>query len=710
MKGLLSATVLVLAFAVLTSTQTPGTAPWTTYNGQLTGNRFSSLSVINTGNVATLRPVNSFTIPSNTSLETTPIVLGYTMWVTGTNSVTAYNLTNGQPVWSFSRPPTRGVTQDAASGTNRGVAIGPNAVFYATDNAHLIALNAGTGAVQWETVMADYTQNYGATSAPLYLPGPNLVVSGVSGGDSGVRGFLAAYDANSGNPIWQFYTTPSGPSDPLAATWGDGSVLPHGCGATWMTGSYDTSTNVLYWGVGNPCPDYNGDNRQGANLYTSSVIALNASTGALQWYFQFTPHNVWDFDGAATPILVNANWQGQPRNLLMHANRNGYFYVLDRGTGQFLSASPFVNNLTWATGIDTSGNPIVNSAAIPTTSGVVACPSTQGAHNWESMAYSPVTSLFYVQAREACGVYAKRSPTVGWQAGMAYPGGITSSSASVTSQKHLRAINPSTGAIVWDYPEQGYASSMGGVLATAGGLVFFGDDSGAISAANASTGSLLWSYNLPGKGITSSPMTYEANKSQFIAIAAPNRVLVFGLPQASSVTPNVGCGVNTGSIGATYSSALTASGGTPPYTFSTTGGSLPPGLSLNASTGAITGTPATGGLFSYTATVSDSTGTSSGTASTGCGVAVTPLPLVVSCPQSSASSRYSYLSNMAGAGGVAPYQYSIGGGTLPAGLSMNNLGVISGALSTPGTFSFTATVTDATGTSTGASCSIAVGN
>src|SRR5215472_3279198 len=368
-------------------------AGWTTYNGQLTGNRYSALSLINNKNVNRLALIFNFSVPTPTTLETSPLVIGGTMYITSTNSVYTFDLNTGQPGWSFVRPQTPGVVQDAGTGVNRGAAIGNGSLFLTTDNAHLLSLNQTTGTLEWETVMEDYTQNYGATAAPLYLPGLNLVVSGISGGDSGIRGFLAAYDANTGNQVWKFYTTPSWSGDPLAATWGDGSVLPHGGGATWMTGTFDTSTNTLYWGVGNPDPSFDGSGREGDNLYTSSVLALNGATGALNWYFQFTPHNVWDYDGTGTPMLVTTQWNGASRNLMFQANRNGYFYVLDRGTGQYLSGFPFVTKLNWATGLDSTGRPTVNNAAMPSPTGATACPDQIGGTSFQSTAYSPVTGL-----------------------------------------------------------------------------------------------------------------------------------------------------------------------------------------------------------------------------------------------------------------------------------------------------------------------------
>jgi alcohol dehydrogenase (cytochrome c) len=555
MRSMLTTRYIPLALCIGVAVFLPAQSSyvgWTTYHGQYFGNRYSTLTAINTGNVSGLRPIVSFKPPSANNpsgLETTPLVSGSTMFLTSTNSVYAYDLANGQSRWSFQRAPSPGVVQDAGSGYNRGVAMSSDSIFLATDNAHLLSLNRTTGALQWETTVADYSQNYGITAAPLYLPGPNLVVTGVSGGDSGIRGFLAAYNAgnsasnNNQAPVWKFYTTPGSLSDPGGSTWGSGAVLPHGCGATWTTGTYDSAANILYWGVGNPCRDFNGDDREGDNLYTSSVLALNPSStnpgGELLWYFQFTPHGLWDADGANVPMLANASWQGAARNLLFHANRNGFFYVLDRGTGEYLAGFPFVNNLTWATGLDATGRPVVNPAAIPTTAGTMACPPVSGATNWGSSAFSPNTSLFYVQALEYCNVYTK-GPLRPWKAGYGFDGGYTGAPPGMTPQKYVYAFNPLNQracpqtscplSLAWSYPEAGSkTAAMGGVLATAGGLVFVAEDSGALSALDASNGNLLWTHTVGNQTWKSSPMTYLLDGKQYVAIATPGSVVVYGL-------------------------------------------------------------------------------------------------------------------------------------------------------------------------------------
>ncbi|HEY6392150.1 MAG TPA: PQQ-binding-like beta-propeller repeat protein, partial [Bryobacteraceae bacterium] len=382
---------------------TPKLGEWPSYNGNLSGNRHSPLREINTGNVARLAPKWMFPIAASRSLEVTPVVANGVMYVTAANQAWALDARSGRQIWHYSRPLTKGVIGDAGSGINRGVALLGDKVFMVTDHAHLIALSRINGQLLWDSEMADYRQNYGATSAPLVVN--DLVISGSSGGDEGARGFIDAYKASTGERAWRFWTMPA-PGEPLSETWA-GKAIEHGCVDAWLTGTYDPSTNLIYWPTGNPCPDYNGDERKGDNLYANSVVALDAQTGKLRWYFQFTPHDLHDWDATETPMLVDAEFRGRPRKLLVQANRNGFFYVLDRVTGEFLLGEPFVHKLTWANGLDAKGRPKVLPDSDPTPQGVKACPSVVGATNWMSTAYNPATRLFYVMALEACDIYTK---------------------------------------------------------------------------------------------------------------------------------------------------------------------------------------------------------------------------------------------------------------------------------------------------------------
>ncbi len=501
----------------------PKSGDWPTYHGLLTGNRHSPLHQIDAANVANLGPRWSFTIANSRKLETTPVVVDGVMYVTAVNEAYALDARTGREIWHFERPRSKGLSGDAAGGINRGVAILGDRVFLVTDNAHLLALHRLTGSLLWDVEMADSRVNYGATSAPLVVH--DLVISGTSGGDEGIRGFFAAYKASTGERVWRFWTIPA-PGEPLSETWA-GKALQHGCTSAWLTGTYDAETNQLFWTTGNPCPDYNGDERKGDNLYADSVLALDPDTGKLHWYFQYTPHDLHDWDSAQTAMLVDSEFQGRQRKLLLQANRNGYFYVLDRTNGEFLRATPFVQKLTWSKGIGAGGRPIVNHDSDPTPEGVKACPAVDGATNWFSNAYNPATGLFYLMALEKCNIYTKADAV--WTAGESYYGGDTRDVPGEPGRKFLRAIDLRTGKIAWEVPQTGAAQSWGGVLSTAGGLVFFGEDSGAFAAADAKTGKLLWHFQTSWLW-KASPMTYLAGGKQYVAVAAGTNVFAFALP------------------------------------------------------------------------------------------------------------------------------------------------------------------------------------
>ena len=457
----------------------PRPGDWPTYNGRLGGNRHSPLAQIDTGNVARLAPRWIFSIPGSQHLEVTPVVVDGAMYVTSVNEVQALDARTGKSLWRFQRPRTSGLVGDAAGGINRGVAVLGTRLFLVTDNAHLLALDRATGELAWDIEMADARENYGATSAPLVVK--DLVVSGTSGGDEGVRGFVAAYKASTGERVWRFWTIPA-PGEPLAKTW-VGRALEHGCTAAWLTGTYDAKLDLLYWTTGNPCPDYNGDEREGDNLYSSSVVALKPDSGALAWHYQFTPHDLHDWDAVQTPVLTDAQFGGQERHLLAQANRNGFFYLLDRADGKLLLAKPFVEKMTWASGIGADGRPQLLPGAEPTREGVRACPAVEGATNWFSTAFHPGTGLFYVMALEKCAIYTKAEEL--WTPGKSYYGGATRRVPGEVPKKFLRALDLRTGKIVWERGLEGPGRTWGGVLSTAGNIVFYADDSGDFAAADA---------------------------------------------------------------------------------------------------------------------------------------------------------------------------------------------------------------------------------
>jgi len=495
---------------------------WTTYDGSLTGNRYAPLTQINRNTVSRLAPKWIYTIQNTTRLEGTPIVADGIMYVTTINECYALDAGNGREIWHFQRPRTPGLIGNATGGINRGVAVAGDRLFMVTDHAHLLALNRFTGELVWDTEMADWRQNYNATGAPLIVG--NLVVSGTAGGEQGVRGFLAAYDQATGKEAWRFWTVPAR-GEPGAETW-IGPGIDHPGGVTWMTGVFDPDLQLVYWTTGNPSPDYNGDDRLGDNLYASSVVALDAKTGTLKWHFQFTPHNVWDWDAEQPTVLVDTTMEGQRRKLLVQASRNGFFYVLDRTDGKLLLAKPFVKQLTWAKEIGPDGRPVLNPGLVPTTAGTSICPSSHGAANWYSTSYSPLTGLYYVQTLENCNIFVKS--TGEWAAGKAYMGGSTRQTPGAPNQKILRAIDIKSGKIAWELPQIGPGGSRGGTLATAGGLVFFCDDQDRFMAVDASSGKPLWQFPT-NTAWRASPMTYQFDGKQHVAIESGSNIIVFGL-------------------------------------------------------------------------------------------------------------------------------------------------------------------------------------
>jgi alcohol dehydrogenase (cytochrome c) len=445
------------------------------------------------------------------------------MYVTSRNSVFALDARTGREVWRFSRPMLPDVIGDARNGINRGVAVFGSKVFFETHDAHLLALHASNGSLLWEAEIGDHREGYGGTMAPLIVN--NKVIAGISGGDEGVRGLLDAYDVETGKRLWRFWTIPA-PGEPGSETW-KGNAITHGCGATWLTGTFDPSINTLYWPTGNPCPDFYGGDRLGDNLYTDSILALDPDTGKLKWHYQFTPHDTHDWDATEIPVLIDTTFQGQSRKLLVQANRNGFFYVLDRVTGKLLRAEPFIKKLTWASGIGPDGRPKVLPDTDPTPEGKKSCPSVVGGTNWFSPSYSPSTGLFYVIAMEECSDYV--SSVQGYQKGRGFEGTGASDVPGEAGQKFLRAIELDTGKLRWEYPLIGTAQSWAGTLSTAGGLVFFGDDNGYCVAVDAKNGKPLWHFNTGAARLSASPMTYSIAGRQFVTLAAGTNIVTFGL-------------------------------------------------------------------------------------------------------------------------------------------------------------------------------------
>ena len=494
---------------------------WTSYDGTGKGNRYSSLEQINAENVAKMS-LRWFTpMLDAPRLEVTPVVVDGVMYVTTANEAWALNATSGRQIWHWHEPRTKGLLSEAGGGANRGVAVKGDRVFMETDHAHVIALDRRTGNKLWDSKMGDPKDGYSATAAPL-LAG-DLVIAGVAGGEEGARGFVDAYKADTGEHAWRFYTIPAR-GDKEAETW-QGTWLEHGCGATWLTGSYDPEQDLVYWGVGNPCPDYNGDERKGDNLYTSSVVALQGKTGKLVWYKQFTPHDLHDWDSAQPMALIDENWEGRPRKLLLHADRNGFFFVLDRTNGELLLATPFVH-VTWASGYGKDGRPILAPNYEPTVQGTFSCPG-YGGTTWMSTAFNPVYRLYYVRASGNCSIFKKSEEEI--DVGERTYGGNTARPAGPVKGSSIVALDIVTGKAVWEYP-LGTGFDRSGTLATAGGLVFFGQGSGSLVAVEAQTGKTLWHADM-GQNWWASPMTYMVGGRQYVAIAGPAGIFCFALPE-----------------------------------------------------------------------------------------------------------------------------------------------------------------------------------
>jgi len=520
----------VIISASATSTQStsfaeiasPRRGEWPTYHGTLSGNRFSPLDQINAATIHRLAPKWMFTIQgAPRPLQMTPLVVDGVMYVTSVNEAYALDARSGRQIWHYSRPRTPGLAGDAATGINRGAAVLANRVFMLTDNAHLIALHRLTGQLIWDVEMADSRQNYGATGAPLVVN--DLVIAGVSGGDEGIRGFLDAYRASTGERVWRFWTVPAR-GEPGAETW-SGAAIEHGCAATWLTGTYDPDAQLLYWPTGNPCPDYNGDERKGDNLYSASVLALDPNTGRLRWHYQYTPHDLHDWDANQTPMLVDVRFRGEPRKLLLQGNRNGFFYVLDRLTGSVLLAKPFVASVTWASAIGADGRPVATADSEPTRDGQRVCPAVAGATNWPSTAFSPLTGLFYLFAEESCAIYTKTDQR--WEAGKSFYGGVTRRAPGTSAAgRILKALDIQTGTTAWEIPVGGNIGGSG-LMATAAGLVFFGADEGFI-AVDAARGERLWQFTT-NQNWKAGPMTYVVNGDQYIAVAGGSNVFAFSL-------------------------------------------------------------------------------------------------------------------------------------------------------------------------------------
>jgi alcohol dehydrogenase (cytochrome c) len=489
---------------------------WLMYNGDFASQRFSRLKQINKDTVANLRPAWIYE-PSRTGfLQASPIVVDGIMYIVEVpDTVTALDARTGTKIWSWTP-----VLKDKApvgngfgpGQTSRGVAILGDTLFIGTLDARLVALDAKTGAVRWDSTVVQtdtYANAYMITGAPLVANG--RVMIGVGGGEGPIRGFVDAYDVKNGERLWRVWTIPT-PGDPGYDSW-SGTSPPTG-GATWNRGSYDPELNLIYVGTGNPSPDYNGLGRVGDDLYTCSMIAIDVTTGKVKWHFQFSPHDTHDWDAVETPVLFDATIEGKPRKLLAQANRNGFYYLLDRETGKFIAGAPFVKQ-TWAKGLDENGRPIQAPDNEPSAAGTTIYPAVTGGTNWFSPSFDPDRKLFFVNAREMGAVFLlgkeKFDPNV--RGG----GGGFNALSGDAAYGAIRALDAMTGKMKWEFRMR--APSWNSVLSTAGGLVFGQSDEGDFFALDSDTGKPLWHFAIVGPEPRAQPITYEAEGKQYVITA-----------------------------------------------------------------------------------------------------------------------------------------------------------------------------------------------
>ena len=493
---------------------------WLMYSGTLDSQRYSLLDEINVDNIDQLEMKWAYQIPVIDRAETVPLVVDGIMFITeAPSNVVAVDAATGRQYWRYDHELPDDL-RICCGRNNRGVAILGETLFMSTLDAHLVAIDARTGNLLWDVEVAEHSSGYSKTAAPMIVK--DKVVTGIAGGEFGIRGFIDAYDAATGELAWRAYTIP-GPGEFGNDTWA-GDSWKTGGSATWITGAYDPDLNLVYWGTGNPGPDWNGDARLGDNLYSDSALALNGDTGEIEWYFQFTPHDVHDWDAIQVPILADIEFQGQERKVMMWANRNAFFYTIDRATGEFLMGKPFAAQ-TWAEGLDVNGAPIRVPGLFPTYEGIMVSPPITGGTNWYSPGYSQQTGLFYVTSFDGEQIYFKRDEE--YEEGERFTGGGGRYDQPMDAfHSSIRAIDPATAEIQWEFPIMPRSSA--GITTTAGGLVFTGSADGYFFALNAETGEELWNISL-GRRVHSAPITFEAEGKQYVSIASGNVVYTFGL-------------------------------------------------------------------------------------------------------------------------------------------------------------------------------------
>ncbi|MDG0999018.1 MAG: PQQ-dependent dehydrogenase, methanol/ethanol family [Gammaproteobacteria bacterium] len=493
---------------------------WLTYSGSMSSQRYSELTSINSQNINLLELKWSYQIPEIDRAETVPLVVDGIMFITeAPSNLTAVDAQTGRVYWRYEHELPEDL-RICCGRNNRGVAILGETLYMSTLDAHLVAVDARTGNLLWDKEVADHQAGYSKTAAPLIVK--DLVVTGIAGGEFGIRGFVDAYNAETGDLVWRTYAIP-GEGEPGNETW-SGSSWKTGGASTWLTGSYDPDLNLIYWGTGNPGPDWNGDVRLGDNLYSDSALALDADSGAISWHFQFTPHDVHDYDSIQIPILADIEISGIQQPVMMWANRNGFYYTINRETGKFILGKPFATQ-TWAKSLDLNGRPIRVPGMAPTYEGIMVSPPIVGATNWYSPAFSEQTGLFYVTAFDGEQEFFKRDEE--YEEGERFTGGGGRYTQPMDAfHSAIRAIDPSTAEIAWEFPIMPRSSA--GISTTAGGLLLTGSADGYFFALDALTGKELWHISLGGR-VHAAPMTFAVDGEQYITIAAGNVVYTFGL-------------------------------------------------------------------------------------------------------------------------------------------------------------------------------------
>jgi alcohol dehydrogenase (cytochrome c) len=496
---------------------------WLTYSGSYNGQRFSALDQINRGNVQRLELQWVFQTGIKGDHETTPLVIDGMMYLTSPqNNVYALDARTGRPFWHYERNLPKDVSL-CCGPQNRGLAALGDLLFLTTLDAHVVALDAKTGRVRWDVAAAEADKGYSFTGAPLVVKGK--VITGVAGGEYGIRGFIDAYEAETGKRMWRFYTVP-GEGEPGNETW-KGDSWKRGGAPGWVTGSYDPGLNLVYWGTGNPGPQLYGPNRMGDNLYSDSLLALDPDTGKLKWHFQFTPHDVHDWDSVHVPVLIDETFEGKPRKLVAVANRNGFFYLLDRTNGKFLLGEPYTK-VTWASGIAADGRPVLLPDKEPSVEGTQVCPGGVGGTNWHSSSYNPKTHLYYLFSKEMCTMFmADEALEPPHRPGRQFIGSNFFQPPQDRDESAVRAVDPLTGKMKWEFKH--FSGAWAGVFSTAGSLVFSGDGQGNFIALDALTGRDLWHIQLGGS-IATAAISYALDNRQYVTIAAGQAFFTFALP------------------------------------------------------------------------------------------------------------------------------------------------------------------------------------